>query len=646
MKRQQMCCSEDKNMKDKIVKLLIYVSLTTSVFVFSTFSVNAAENDVDTATEGDATVIEYNNSIENNPDIANMPGGNNDDITGDNNNDLPSGDTSNVPGGNNDDLPGGNNDDVPEDDTDKAVYATVFDGVDYSPVYDYEYYINRYHDLKAAYGNNDVAALRHFVIFGMKEGRTGNESFDVYSYKNAYSDLRSVFGTDLSRYYNHYLSYGINENRKNIYGVNEIDRPISSYKGTDYSPVYNYDYYLSNHKDVKNAFNSDDILSLLHFINYGMQEGRRASESFNVVSYIYEYQDLRKAFGRNLPRYYMHYINNGRAEGRKTDGTTELKNPVTVQDGVDYSPVYDYKYYTARYSDIKQAFGFDDTAVLKHFTTYGMNELRVGCENFEAKSYAYKYVDLRRAFKDNFKAYYMHFVKFGKDENRVTTGVTRMENYETHFFNLNYDFMYDFNDYWNKSEEVRKITTFDDLKAIDYFVRHDAQKIIMTAAELVQKLKSLAARDTYYKSVFPDDLCYVHEDGRVSADCSNLYKSLLNGYDINNKTPGYYQKDLYNTGDCTTRDLFTQCTDISNDFTKLKYGEPRMLWKEGHVGGYLGEDVEINGRIYNVIECTPAFGGGIVYSYVDIYGRRLSCKGGYSAGSWTNHGLMSRWLTY
>ena len=78
MKKRQMCCSEDRDMKDKIVKLLLYISLTICVFVFSTFSVNAAGNDVDTATMGDADVIEYKNSIENNPDTTDLPGGNDD----------------------------------------------------------------------------------------------------------------------------------------------------------------------------------------------------------------------------------------------------------------------------------------------------------------------------------------------------------------------------------------------------------------------------------------------------------------------------------------------------------------------------------------------------------------------------------------
>lgn len=50
--------------------------------------------------------------------------------------------------------------------------ATVYNGVDYSAVFDYNYYISNNSDIKAAFGNDDVAVLAHFVNYGMSEGRT------------------------------------------------------------------------------------------------------------------------------------------------------------------------------------------------------------------------------------------------------------------------------------------------------------------------------------------------------------------------------------------------------------------------------------------------------------------------------------------
>ena len=39
---------------------------------------------------------------------------------------------------------------------------TVLGGVDYSAVYDYQYYVNKYADIKTAYGYDDLAVLKQF----------------------------------------------------------------------------------------------------------------------------------------------------------------------------------------------------------------------------------------------------------------------------------------------------------------------------------------------------------------------------------------------------------------------------------------------------------------------------------------------------
>lgn len=171
-------------------------------------------------------------------------------------------------------------------------------------------------------------------------------------------------------------------------------------------------------------------------------------------------------------------------------------------------------------------------------------------------------------------------------------------------------------------------------------------RVIMTSEELVQRLKVLAARNTFYKNKYPYNLCYINSDGRTSADCVNLYKAVLNGLDVNNLSIGYFQRDLSNTGDCTEYGLLKQCSDISSDFTKLQPGFPRILYMSGHIGGYIGEEVVRGGHIYNVIECTGAWERGILYSWVDTDGTRRRWKGGSVSGKWTKHGLMTPWVKY
>lgn len=56
----------------------------------------------------------------------------------------------------------------------KTLQGTVYNGVDYSAVFDYNYYITNNGDIKAAFGDDDVAVLAHFVNYGMSEGRRKN----------------------------------------------------------------------------------------------------------------------------------------------------------------------------------------------------------------------------------------------------------------------------------------------------------------------------------------------------------------------------------------------------------------------------------------------------------------------------------------
>ena len=195
---------------------------------------------------------------------------------------------------------------------------STYNGVDYSRVYDYTFYINKYPDLRKAFGTDDKAAIKHFVNYGMKEGRHAKAGFDVNSYKNANQDLRLAFGNDLTKYFYHFMKYGFKEGRKTT-GVYTVQNPVTVKDGVDYSRVYNYNYYFNKYDDLKKAFGNDDIAMLDHFIKYGMREGRQASKGFNLKNYKARYEDLRRAFGNDNKAYYLHYIKYGFREKRKAD---------------------------------------------------------------------------------------------------------------------------------------------------------------------------------------------------------------------------------------------------------------------------------------------------------------------------------------
>lgn len=193
-------------------------------------------------------------------------------------------------------------------------------------------------------------------------------------------------------------------------------------------------------------------------------------------------------------------------------------------------------------------------------------------------------------------------------------------------------------------------------------------KIIMTDKEFVDKLTTLANRKTFYRNKYAYNLGLVappkstkeftdcrknkrtnynpYEEKAQSFDCSNLVKSLLNGYDINKMEVGYYQYDLSNTGDCTEAELLAQCNDVSQDF-KLLADKPLILYMRtpnSHIGVYLGKVVQ--GK-YNVVECTcaKAIGNGVRFSWVDSDGTRRKEKSGVVCCKWSHHGLPSKWVS-
>lgn len=167
--------------------------------------------------------------------------------------------------------------------------------------------------------------------------------------------------------------------------------------------------------------------------------------------------------------------------------------------------------------------------------------------------------------------------------------------------------------------------------------------------DYVNRLKYLLEhRRTWYCNTFPGNSCYVYGDGTFSADCIGLVKGVINTPDIVQCfTPGTYAKIGAVIPDLSERGIFDQCTQKSTDFRNIPFGAYlEMDSIVGHAGVFVGEFQHGN-NIYNTVECTTDFGGGVCASYVNQYGQRQTCKGGYYSGlSWERFGLMTKWLDY
>ena len=169
--------------------------------------------------------------------------------------------------------------------------------------------------------------------------------------------------------------------------------------------------------------------------------------------------------------------------------------------------------------------------------------------------------------------------------------------------------------------------------------------IVMTKDEWVEKLEVLASRKTKYSQQYGYNA--LRYDGDVWwCDCSNLMKALFNGRDIYDFEVNKFERSTANTGDVNANGLILKCGLLSTDFKELKAGEPRLIHMDGHIGAYIGKEVNTDHGVCNVIECTGAWGGGIRYSYVDKRGRRTYGKNGAQVKTWQKHGVPNKWVSY
>ncbi len=93
------------------------------------------------------------------------------------------------------------------------VEKNIYDGVDYSSVYNRDFYYNKYKSIdfdKAGVTTPDLL-FKHFVLFGMDEGRVANMHFDVTKYRETMSDLNELYGNNWRLYYLHYIMCGKEE---------------------------------------------------------------------------------------------------------------------------------------------------------------------------------------------------------------------------------------------------------------------------------------------------------------------------------------------------------------------------------------------------------------------------------------------------
>ena len=207
-------------------------------------------------------------------------------------------------------------------------------------------------------------------------------------------------------------------------------------KALNYSAVFNPEEYWEKNPDVKADayFGKSYDNAFIHFLNYGMKEGREGSSKFNVVKYAYCLlnDDLRRAFGGNMTQYYIHYLRYGQHEGRSKS---------------DWDSIFDADFYLASNPDVKtyliKRYTSDGNLkgwCLWHYCEFGANEGRLANSQFSVLNYASANPDIFRAYtkysgntiKTDFKAIAVQYLQFGKKEKRkIVNGKYNMNNLPT-----------------------------------------------------------------------------------------------------------------------------------------------------------------------------------------------------------------------
>ena len=114
----------------------------------------------------------------------------------------------------------------------------------YAPVFNAKYYADKYKDLKAAFGYDEIRLFSHFINYGMREGRQASPDFNQAIYKKNYEDLRDTFGNDNTKYYLHYIKYGVREKRN---AVSLIKKPEPQ---PEPKPVCNHEWVWQTHVET------------------------------------------------------------------------------------------------------------------------------------------------------------------------------------------------------------------------------------------------------------------------------------------------------------------------------------------------------------------------------------------------------------
>ena len=304
--------------------------------------------------------------------------------------------------------------------------------------FDYKYYADNNSDIKSAYGYDEFKLKQHFMNYGLKEGRVSSPTFNVAYYLENNIDLKTAYGKDYVKAYEHFIKYGCNELRKsspeydgffykyyyssnnNLSGVSLMEHYIKTGRKAGWlggldpyieNILFDIEIYTFVNPDIKAAYGNDNQKIRIHWLKYGIAEGRIASLVYDASIYYVLNSDVQKVFGNNKRLLFEHFVRNGINEGRKANLT------------------FDVLYYLSSNSDVKKAYGNNYKLAYYHFVNYGIREGRNTSFIFNVRGYVDYNIDIKKAYSSNYKLSLLHFMRYGIYEKRRTSTTFNINKY-------------------------------------------------------------------------------------------------------------------------------------------------------------------------------------------------------------------------
>ena len=298
--------------------------------------------------------------------------------------------------------------------------------------------------------------------------------FNSQYYADVNIDVKQAFGYDEEKLKNHYLNYGIDEGRKA-------------------SPIFDAEYYKNKYSDLSQLSNRG---LYNHFIKYGIKEGRQASLYFNVVFYNDVNDDARKAFKNNYTHCANHFYNNGIQEGRQgskefnvIDFYNNCTNFEKNQLGKDYLKYYAYS---------------QQPSVIEN------NPINITEYMFDAELYFNLYGDLQQAIGNDELKLKEHYLNFGIKEGRIAS------------------YVFDARYYIENNEDIRNAYGSNYLEVYNHFVNYginegrDASRYFNAKYYIEQNEDIENAFGNNYSKALEHFVNYGINEGRTSSDKFNV----------------------------------------------------------------------------------------------------------------------------